>query len=68
MPSLFGALRDVFRKLRVSFNAWKVQVIASLRAAWLHAHDVPIAPPLPLSSVRRRSRDHKAIGLGTPLT
>lgn len=65
MPSLFSVLRDVFRQLRVAYNAWRVQVKSSLQAQWLHDHVLPLIPQnLPLSSERRRTHDHKAVVRG----
>lgn len=65
MPSLFSALRDVFRTLRASYSTWRAQVLASLRADWIRIHAVPMIPRNPTTlSVRRHPRDHKAVVWG----
>jgi hypothetical protein len=65
MPSLFSALRDVFRTLRVSYEQWRAQVLASLRADWIRVYAKPMIPRnLPMPSGRRRTHDHKAVVRG----
>lgn len=62
MSSLFSALRDVFRQLRVAYSTWRAQVLASLRADWIRVHAKPMIPRnLPTLSVRRHPHDHKAV-------